>query len=111
MVQQKLGREQHQRFLKGPIELPSQGMKHLSWCGGIHHKHVGEALGMASHVLHHDLLPHLLHAVKMYFNVAVKLLKEVLQQSDTSSLCMLQSISISICMHLWRSCNLQQVFT
>ena len=61
VVQQVLGCQQHQGLLKRPVQLPPEGVKHLSRGSGIHDKHVGQTLSMPPHVLHHDPLPYILH--------------------------------------------------
>ena len=64
VVQQVLGGQQHQGLLEGPVQLPPQGMEELCRRGDIHHKHVGQPLGMAPHVLYHHALPHLLQGAQ-----------------------------------------------
>ncbi len=62
VVQQPLGRQQHQRLHKGAIHLPPQCVEQLRRRRGTHHKQVGLALREAAAVLHHEALPRLLRA-------------------------------------------------
>ena len=65
VVQQELGGQQDQGLLEGSVQLAAQRMEHLRRRRGIHNKHVGQALCVPPHVLHHHLLPDILHTVNM----------------------------------------------
>ena len=71
VMQQVLGGQQDQGLLKGPVQLAPEGVKQLRRGGGIHHKHVGQPLCVAPHVLHHHPLPYFLQQQRLAVQLEV----------------------------------------
>jgi len=114
VVQQEFGGQQHQRLLKGSVQLAAQGMEHLRRCRSINDKHVGQSLCMAPHMLHHYLLPYILHSTTYVVRPATTSMPSECRCTVSNALCcsVLKSIAwypnmspLIVYNHLWHHCH------